>query len=190
MSKLAGMSADVQATLNEVEEAFDRDKETEKEYKAIVGKASKPMDPALSEELKRYREAHKIASESNQTLHKAIQVHVSNLKILSMPLAELQKAIPSMADLDPESEASIAEFQRIVNKIDEMKSQRKQLLDNVREDILNVDITKKLVLHKDKEMPEIFASELTKHESKIKYIEQNLTAQSNIIKAMTEVNAK
>ena len=35
MSKLAGMSADVQATLNEVEEAIDSDKQTEKEYKAI-----------------------------------------------------------------------------------------------------------------------------------------------------------
>merc|ERR1740129_1311162 len=49
---------------------------------------------------------------------------------------------------------------------------------------------KKLVLHKDKELPEIFAAELKKHDTDKGYIEQNLNAQSNIIKAITEVNAK
>merc|ERR1740129_321078 len=49
---------------------------------------------------------------------------------------------------------------------------------------------KKLVLHKDKELPEIFAAELKKHDTDKGYIEQNLNAQTNIIKAITEVNAK
>ena len=68
------------------------------------------------DELNRYKEAHKVASESNQTLHKAMQVHLTNLKILTKPLSELQKDIPSTDDLDPESEANIAEFQRIIGK--------------------------------------------------------------------------
>ena len=56
---------------------------------------------------------------------------MSNLKTLSKPLADLQKDIPSMADLDPEAEASIAEFQRLINKVDEMKKQRETLIDKV-----------------------------------------------------------
>ena len=68
------------------------------------------------DELNRYKEAHKVASESNQTLHKAMQVHLTNLKTLTKPLSELQKDIPSTADLDTESEANIAEFQRIIGK--------------------------------------------------------------------------
>ena len=95
-----------------------------------------------------------------------------------------------MADLDPGAEADIAEFQRIIKKVEEMKNQRLLLMDQIRDDILNDDITKKLVLHKNKEMPEIFNAELTKHDAKKKYLEQNLTAQDNIIKAMTEINAK
>ena len=118
------------------------------------------------------------------------QVHVENLKTLSKPLAELQKDIPSMADLDPEAEAAIAEFQRLMKKVDEMKKQRETLIDKVRVEILNDDITKKLVLHKNKELTEIFAAELKKHDTYKGYIEQNLNAQSNIIKAITEVNAK
>ena len=74
MAKLAGISADVQASINEIQDAFDHEKEQVKEFKAIVGKAPKPLDQALSEELNFNKEAHKVASDSNVTLHKAIQV--------------------------------------------------------------------------------------------------------------------
>lgn len=77
MTKLAGICADVQAELDEVQEAFDHEDQSIKEFKALVGKPPKStLNPALSEELKRYKEAHKVASESNQTLHKAIQVRL------------------------------------------------------------------------------------------------------------------
>ena len=75
MAKLAGISADVQASINEIQDAIDHENEQIKEFKAIVGKDPKPLDQNLSDELKRYKEAHKVASESNVTLHKAIQVH-------------------------------------------------------------------------------------------------------------------
>ena len=63
-----------------------------------------------------------------------------------------------------------------------MKQQRSRFMDELRENMLSDDITKKLVLHKNKEMPEIFTSELTKHENEIKILEQNLKAQDNIIR--------
>ena len=74
MAKLAGISADVQTSINEIQDAFDHEKEQVKEFKAIVGKAPKPLDQGLSEELNFNNEAHKVASDSNVTLHKAIQV--------------------------------------------------------------------------------------------------------------------
>ena len=78
---------------------------------------------------------------------------MENLKTLSKPLAEQQKDIPSLADHDPEAETAIAEFQRLIKKVNKMKTQRETLIDKVRVEILNDDITKKLVLHKDKELP-------------------------------------
>lgn len=50
-----------------------------------------------------------MASESNITLHNAMRLHVDNLRLLSKPLDQLQKEIPSMADLDDGSESNIAE---------------------------------------------------------------------------------
>ena len=38
-----------------------------------------------------------------------MQVHMDNLALLRKPLDELQREIPSMADLDDESETNIAE---------------------------------------------------------------------------------
>ena len=73
-AKLTGISANIQASIDEIQNAFDHDKEQVKEFKAIVGKAPKPLDQALSEELNFNKEAHKVASDSNITLHKAIQV--------------------------------------------------------------------------------------------------------------------
>jgi hypothetical protein len=66
----------------------------------------------LDLELRKYSDAHKMASESNLTLHNAIRMHMDSLTLLSKPLEELQREIPSMADLDDESEANIAEVRR------------------------------------------------------------------------------
>ena len=46
------------------------------------------------------------------------------------------------------------------------------------------------VLHKDKEMSEVFRLELQKHDTKKKVLGQNLLAQENILQALTETNAR
>lgn len=50
----------------------------------------------LAREAAKYKEAHTKASESNQTLHKAMTTRIANLKILAQPLAKLQLQIPSV----------------------------------------------------------------------------------------------
>ncbi len=211
MARIAAVSADVQASLNEIKggsiawffyenenllafiflsDFIDREEEQEKECEVIAGRKATPVGDEITKEYNKYKEAHSMASDSNATLHKAMQLQISSLKLLSKPLDELQDEVPSMADLDEESEASIAEVQRILKKVDEMRNQRAMLWEQFRQEMLADDITKKLVVHKDKEMSEIFAIELKKHEQKRKIIEQNLAAQVNILQALTEINAK
>lgn len=50
----------------------------------------------LAREAAKYKEAHSKASESNQTLHKAMTTHIANLKVLGQPIAQLQQQIPSV----------------------------------------------------------------------------------------------
>ena len=70
-----------------------------------------------------------------------------------------------------------------------MRLQREQLCEDIRQDILQDDITKKLVQYKDEDMSDIFAIELRKHDAKKKLLEQNMYAQANILEALTESNA-
>ena len=71
-----------------------------------------------------------------------------------------------------------------------MKKQRAMLAEKFRAEVLDDDITKKLVVHKDKELDEVFSIELKKHEASKKVIQQNLAAQANILQALTEINAR
>lgn len=50
----------------------------------------------IAQECARLEEGHKKGSQSNQTLHKAMNTHINNLKLLSSPLEELQKLLPSV----------------------------------------------------------------------------------------------
>ena len=66
MVNLAGISGDVQASSNEIQDVFDHKKEQVKEFK--------PLDQELSEELNFNKDTHKVELDSNVTLLKDIQV--------------------------------------------------------------------------------------------------------------------
>ncbi|KAH3750765.1 hypothetical protein DPMN_185296 [Dreissena polymorpha] len=63
----------------------------------VFGKRS--PNAALSEiaqECGRLEEGHRKGSQSNRTLHAAMNTHINNLKLLSSPLEDLQKLLPSI----------------------------------------------------------------------------------------------
>lgn len=53
----------------------------------------------LSREYNKYQEAHSRTNESNQVLHKAMTLHITNLRLLSLPLDQLQAKIPSIDNI-------------------------------------------------------------------------------------------
>ena len=81
------------------------------------------------------------------------------------------------------------QVRRLLGKVDEMKNQRGMLAEKFRQEVMEDDITKKLVVHEGKEMAEIFDIELQKHEATRKLVKQNMAAQKNILQAMTEVRS-
>ena len=198
MSRIAAVSAEVETSLKEIRDILKDNEEQEKEFSEVMNSDDKESSKVgrnnitqeIATECEKFEGAHKMASDSNSTLHNAIKLHMDNLKLLTLPLEKLQKEIPSMADLDEESEANVAEVRRILLKVEEMKEQRLNLESSYRRQLMEDDITKKLVLHKDKQLPEIFEIEIKKHDKLSKLLRTNLSAQSNIIKALTEVNAK
>lgn len=97
MHKLSDIYHDVEGMLTDIREMLQEEEMHEKEYQQLVGKRPPSIAATdLTREANKYQEAHAKASESNQTLHKAMVLHIANLQLLSLPLKELESQIPSV----------------------------------------------------------------------------------------------
>jgi len=191
MSKLSSVYTEVEATLNHIKEILSEEEDREKEVEKSQA-VKRPRSMILKEvslEAGRLGEAHVRASESNVLLHKAINSHLANLRTLTLPLGDIQAQLPSLQVVESgKDEACIKELQRLLDKVEEMRKQRVMLYDQLRDAIRADDITKLATRHTDLKI--LFPQELGKHERLTSLIEQNLSAQSKILAALTEANAR
>ncbi|XP_076168588.1 tyrosine-protein phosphatase non-receptor type protein myopic isoform X2 [Ptiloglossa arizonensis] len=205
MGKLSDTSQDVEKILKEIKKLLLDEELKEKQYQDTVGKRPPSIVATdLTREAKKYEEAHNKASESNHALHKAITMHVKNLKVLAQPLAELIAHIPSpsayLSEQNSEKSHSAIELERmhtkelkrILNKVDEMRRQRNELHAKLRDSIAQDDLTRLLVTATSDSGPldRLFADQLSKHQTVVTLIEQNLAAQDNILAALTDAYAQ
>lgn len=96
MGRLSAVHHDVDSLLNEAQVLIEKEREAAK----IAAGGGKPMLSMplndLSREAAKYQEALSKACESNEALHRAMSAHLTNLKILGQPLAEVDKHIPKV----------------------------------------------------------------------------------------------
>ncbi|BES89352.1 BRO1 [Nesidiocoris tenuis] len=180
----------VDEMLKEIMELIKIEEVSEKEYQDVMG----PRPPSivatdLTREANKYHEAHKKAAESNETLHRAMTQHIENLKALQQPLSEVQASLPTLDSLNLNDNPTLNEVIMLVNKVGEMRRQRATLASQLRESICSDDITGLLVTRINDNVEEIFTKELEKHDKYVTLIEQNLAAQDNILRALTEAYA-
>ncbi|XP_047042446.1 tyrosine-protein phosphatase non-receptor type 23 [Helicoverpa zea] len=190
MNNLAEIISDVEESLAEIKEIIQDETTKEKEYQKIMG----PRPPSivqteLSREFHKYEEAHARTNESNQVLHKAMTLHIANLRLLAQPLDVLQCKIPSIDNIVGLDRETMTEMRRVVGKVREMQTQRDSLVQQLREAVTNDDITSQLLARNNEPKEEIFKQELKKHNPTIQIIEANLAAQENIINKLTSVYA-
>lgn len=190
MSSLSGLFHDVEANLEEIQDHLVDQEKREKEYQEVVGKRPpNNIIHEISKEFEKYQSAQSVAAESNKTLHDQMVLHVSNLTILMKPLNEVMKHIPKFDELERNEEA-LERMKKLAGKVGEMRKQREMLESQLRDSILNDDITKSLVVKKDEDLETVFKEELQKHDKITQVLDQNLLAQENIIRALTEANAE
>ncbi|TKR94620.1 hypothetical protein L596_008883 [Steinernema carpocapsae] len=144
---------------------------------------------AISRTLDQYQEMHSKYRDSNSDYQSAIAEQSELIRMLAMPLTELKKKLVGTVPKLDESEDGRT-LKRILDKVDEMRMQRIKLYENFKGDLLRDDISGKLLADKHEDNKNLFDSELYKHDMNIALIEQNLTAQENILRALTEANAK
>lgn len=98
MSNLADICVDVETMLQEIRDLLNEEDIREKNYQKTTGSRASVHFGELSREFQKYQEAHSKAGDSNETLRKAMGLHVSNLKILSQPLSEIQNLVPQFRE--------------------------------------------------------------------------------------------
>ncbi|MGH0118469.1 UNVERIFIED_CONTAM: hypothetical protein FKN15_054321 [Acipenser sinensis] len=193
MQVLSGVFTDVEASLREIRELLEEEQAQERRLEEAVGKqAVPPPPPALAEltkDLDKYMEVHEKASFTNTELHRAMNLHIANLRLLGGPLESLSAALPR-PELTEEDVAVLQSMKRILGKVQEMRDQRRSLEKQLRDLIHKDDITSALVTTERYEMKKLFEEQLKKYEQVKVYIDQNLTAQENILKALTEANVQ
>lgn len=190
MNNLAEIISEVETMLTEIKELIQDENNKEKEYQKIMG----PRPPSivstdLSREANKYQEAHNKTNESNQVLHKAMTLHLANLRILALPLDELEQKIPCVDRIEGLDRAAMAEMKKVVDKAKEMQTQREMLISQLRDAVNADDITSQLLARAGEPQDDIFKQEIKKHSQKVKIIEQNLSAQENIINKLTSLYA-
>ncbi|XP_041374588.1 tyrosine-protein phosphatase non-receptor type 23-like isoform X2 [Gigantopelta aegis] len=192
MSAVSNVAIDVEMNISEILQMLNDEMQQQEEFEKNFGK--KAPNIVLSEmrkECEAHLEKHKQGSQSNESLHKAMNIHITNLKLLAGPPEDLQKALPTAEPAkNPEDEAVIQELKRLLCKIDEMRVQRQSFLDQLRDHLQSDDITNVLVTQKNNSKEAIFSEQLKKHNSLVNLIGQNLMAQDNILRALTDYNAR
>nr|XP_006635747.1 PREDICTED: tyrosine-protein phosphatase non-receptor type 23 [Lepisosteus oculatus] len=193
MQVLSGVFTDVAASLQEIRDLLEEEEAREARLEEALGKQAFPPAPPVLAELRRdldkYLEAHEKASFTNTELHRAMNLHINNLRLLGGPLDSLRDALPS-PQLSEEDMAALQTMKRILGKVTEMREQRSSLEKQLRELIQQDDITSVLVTTDRADMKRLFEEQLKKYEQVKVYIDQNLSAQENILKALTEANVQ
>ncbi|EMP29589.1 Tyrosine-protein phosphatase non-receptor type 23 [Chelonia mydas] len=194
MQVLSGVFTDVEASLKEIRDLLDDDELQDQKLQELLGKPGSPPSPSpglaeVSKEWAKYMEVHEKASFTNTELHKAMNLHISNLRLLSGPLEQVRTALPAPA-LTEDDKQVLQNLKRILSKVQEMKDQRMSLEQQLREMIQKDDITTSLVTTDRSEMRKLFDEQLKKYDQIKVYLEQNLAAQENVLKALTDANVK
>ncbi|XP_004614561.2 tyrosine-protein phosphatase non-receptor type 23 [Sorex araneus] len=195
MQVLSGVFTDVEASLKDIRDLMEEDELLDQKLQEALGQAG--SSPAVSKaelaevrrEWAKYMEVHEKASFTNSELHRAMNLHVGNLRLLSGPLDQVRAALPTPA-LTPEDKAVLQNLKRILAKVQEMRDQRVSLEQQLRELIQKDDITASLVTADHSEMKKLFEEQLKKYDQLRVYLEQNLAAQDNVLRALTEANVQ
>ncbi|RNA28685.1 Tyrosine- phosphatase non-receptor type 23, partial [Brachionus plicatilis] len=203
MKKIVDSSVQTRSLLDEIEQLFEtEDKENRQRSDYTTDSSSdeenlpiRPRKKKMNDLLDRYDGLIKKQDEANRSngeLRDAINAVLSHLQILSLPMSELAQKLPKVEEVcDDESQATRDQLLTLLAKLDEMKSQRAQLLTRIQKAIQDDDITKIIASHQNEiqDINVFFQEQLKKHDQLLTYMNQNLHAQDNILRALADANA-
>ncbi|ERE75273.1 tyrosine-protein phosphatase non-receptor type 23 [Cricetulus griseus] len=129
---------------------------------------------------------------------------VQSMQVLSGVFTDVEASLKDIRDLLEDDELQEQKLQETLGQalaapgssaakaelVEEMRAQRVSLEQQLRELIQKDDITASLVTADHSEMKKLFEEQLKKYDQLKVYLEQNLAAQDNVLRALTEANVQ
>lgn len=181
----------VDDVLTKLEELDDKAEEVQNLLQSVQEMLRKRRNQQFEDELKRYRQTHEEALRKIQSLHKQlypeVQQKIQLLATTNNPLELLPKSTGSSA----EDEELIRKLEKLLDKVDEMKQQRANLLAGLSQSLEQDDVIKHVVAaSSEMEVKSVFDKEFQKHQKFATPLESNLKLQNEILDTLERANAQ
>ncbi|KAI2807528.1 Tyrosine-protein phosphatase non-receptor type 23 [Blomia tropicalis] len=191
LSQLDAICEEADKTITESKNLLNEEEEKEKAFQEKFGKRPPSLILVdLSKELTKHEATHNKALQSNRSLWENFDQHKDDIRIMtSSSASKIASILPSNKDVNF-SDDTVIEMERLFDKVEEMKKQRLMLEEKLIKEMDSDNVLKLVLAHPKSEIESVFGEEIKKYDKIVRLIEQNLTAQDNILRALTDCNAR
>jgi len=182
----------VDDVLTKLEELDDKSEEVQKILESVESLLQKRPNRQFLEELARFKKTHEDALRSAQNLHKQLypelQQKVHLMATTNNPMELLPKVDTSALSGDEEV---VRKLEKLIDKVDELKQERANLLFQLKQSLNDDDVIKLVVTASSElELKGVFDKEIQKHDKYVEPLRENLRQQDILLDSIERLNAQ
>lgn len=181
----------VDDVLTKLEDLDDKSEEIQKLLDEVSNILRKRPNRELDSELKRFQQTHQDALRTTQSLHKQLYPDLQK-KIQMMATADDPLSLlPKLPKMSADDEAIVRKLERLMDRIDDMKCERADLLTQLSKSLEDDDVIRQVVAaSNEQELKNVFDSEIQKHHKFLDPLMNNLKLQNELLDELERANAQ
>lgn len=180
----------VDDVLTKLEDLDDKSEEIQKMLERVEDMLKRRPNRQYEVELNHYKSTHIEALRTAQSLHKSLHPELKQKIQLLATTNNPSELIPMPADPSSADEL-VKKYEKILDKIEEMKQQRVSLLSQLSQSLEQDDVIKHVVAASSElELKDVFEKEIQKHSKYSSALELNLKKQNELLDTLESVNAQ
>lgn len=182
----------VDDVLTKLEELDDKSEEIQKLLDNVEGMLKRRPNKQFEEELKRYKSTHEDALRTTQSLHKQLYPELQQKVQLMAATHDPLELLPKLDDhLSNDDEMVIRNLERLLDKVDQMKAERKNLLNQLKQALGQVDVMSHVVAaQSESEIKKVFEEQIQKNSKFVNPLVANLKQQDELYDALDKARSQ
>lgn len=181
----------IDEVLTKLEELDDKREEMQKLLDSCSTMLTKNQNPSYDDQLKQYQSMHNQSLKTIQSLHKQLNPEMKREIQKMASTANPLELLPNVSEDTNGSEEIIKKLEKLLDKVEEMKNQRVELLNGLKSSLEHDDVIKHVVAaSSEHEVKSVFDSEIQKHDKYVNQLQDNLKLQGELLDTIEKVNAE